>query len=236
MSSRDNANFLMEPFLNTTFDGPQYDDIRAIQWFYGDPLEKANDGQGNDTFENATSLGIVSQGATATVGADTGFDTFVHAAETDFVSIDDRSGDIDFYSFTVAEPSTLDALLAPQGAAYRQGSQGGSQSELSTLDIGDLAIALFDTDGSALIAAADATAAGLSESLTGIHLPTAGEYYVRVTADSDDSLQFYRLDLSIERERYFSGSRLRRRRRCRRRRFSYLAKWVRHLTGRRRRR
>ncbi len=50
------ASFLMEPFINTSFDGPQLDDLRSLHRGYGDRLEK--DG-GNDTVALATALGDV---------------------------------------------------------------------------------------------------------------------------------------------------------------------------------
>src|SRR5262249_6483069 len=36
----DTNDFLMEPVINLNFDGPQLDEVRAIQYFYGDPNEK----------------------------------------------------------------------------------------------------------------------------------------------------------------------------------------------------
>ena len=56
-SSPDNAGFLIEPILSTSFDGPQLDDVLAIQRLYGDAYEKNG---GNDTFSVATSLGPLS--------------------------------------------------------------------------------------------------------------------------------------------------------------------------------
>ena len=39
---------LMEPFINTAFDGPQLDEVRGVQFFFGDANEKSN-GVGNNT-------------------------------------------------------------------------------------------------------------------------------------------------------------------------------------------
>ena len=38
----DTNDFLMEPVINLNFDGPQLDEVRAIQYFYGDPNEKSD--------------------------------------------------------------------------------------------------------------------------------------------------------------------------------------------------
>ena len=46
--------FLMEPFISTAFDGPQFDDILGLHRNYGDALEKNG---GNDTPATATQLG-----------------------------------------------------------------------------------------------------------------------------------------------------------------------------------
>ena len=54
-----NAVFLMEPSISTSFDGPQLDDILALQRNYGDALEKNG---GNGTFGTATILGSVAGG------------------------------------------------------------------------------------------------------------------------------------------------------------------------------
>jgi hypothetical protein len=62
------SRFLMEPFLDTVIDGPQLDDILGIQRGYGDALEKSNNGAGNDTAANASSLGSVGDGQTISRG------------------------------------------------------------------------------------------------------------------------------------------------------------------------
>ena len=49
---------LMEPIASLAFDGPQHDDILAINRNYGDPLEH------NDTTGTATDLGALSAGTT----------------------------------------------------------------------------------------------------------------------------------------------------------------------------
>lgn len=104
------AFVLMEPFTQTLFDGPQHDDIRGVQFLYGDALEK--DG-GNDTDATATPLGTIAGGSTVSIGTHGGL-TKVEPYMTDFVSIN-RSADIDVFSFSVAGASQIDVTLTPLG-------------------------------------------------------------------------------------------------------------------------
>ncbi len=188
------SNFLLEPNISIAFEGPQFDDIRGLQWIYGDALEKANGGLGNNTAATATSLGSISSGSSVSIGTDA-VDTVVSPSDTDFISID-RSTDLDFFSFTVSGPSQADILLTPLGPTYNE-NVGGVQEPIDTSSISNLALDFYDTDGTTLLASANLTGAGFEESLTGISLPSAGEYYVRVTGD-DPMIQFYQLDVSVE--------------------------------------
>jgi len=188
------SDFLLEPSISTAFDGPQFDDIRGLQWFYGDALEKTNGGQGNDTAANATSLGLISVGITVSIGT-AATDTFVSPTDTDFISID-RNTDIDFFSFTASGPSLLDVVLSPLGPTYNQGTQGGAQSSIDTQAISNLALTVFDTDGLTVLGSANNTGAGFAETLAGINLPAAGDYFVKITGD-DPIIQFYQLEVSV---------------------------------------
>ncbi len=191
----DTSRFLMEPFISTLFDGPQFDDIRGVQALYGDFFEKSNNGQGNDTTLLATSLGSVAAGSTLSLGTDA-VDAVVSFSDTDFLSID-SSTDTDFFSFSIDGPSLLDVVLAPLGPTYNQGIEGGSQTPIDTSVLSDLALAVFDSDGISLLAASDTAGPGLTESLTALNLPVAGDYFVRVTG-ADAVIQFYQIDLSVE--------------------------------------
>ncbi len=186
----DNAEFLMEPFINTNFDGPQLDDIRGLHRGYGDRLEKNG---GNDTFGNAHFLGNANN-ATLAIGLDGGTGTRVVPTETDFISIDDN-GDLDFFSFAIDGLSTLDVLLTPLGATYRQAPQGGTQSSTDTSATSNLAFTLFDSDGITVLANVNATGNGQAETLAGFGLDDAGTYFIRVTGDANN-MQFYSLALA----------------------------------------
>jgi len=185
------GSFLMEPFLGTSFDGPQLDDILAVHRNYGDVHEKNG---GNDTAAGATALGLIGDMQTVSIGTDAG-DTTVGSAEVDFVSIDDNS-DVDFFSFLVDGPSALDATLTPMGPTYSEGPQDGTQTALDTSALSDLSLSIFDTDGTSLLASADNGALGDAEFLSNVALAEAGTYFVSV-GGADNNVQLYQLDLAV---------------------------------------
>ena len=196
------SNFLLEPYITTAYDGPQLDDIRGVQALYGDFFEKSNSGQGNDTAGLATSLGSLAAGSSLSIGTDAS-DTVVSSTDTDFLSIDSNT-DTDFFSLSVDGPSLLDVALIPVGPTYNQGAQGEAQTSIDTSSLSDLALSVFDVDGTSLLGQSDGFGLGQAESLVSLDLPAAGEYYIRIIGDDSaaldivDTAQFYQLDLSVE--------------------------------------
>ena len=186
-----NGQFLMEPFINLNFDGPQFDDVLGMHRGYGD----ANEFVGNDSSANATPLGSINAGESITIGADAD-DLGVAPADVDFVSIDDNS-DADYYSITIGADSALDIDLTPLGPTYSQGPQGGFQSTFVASAQNDLSLAVIDRDGNTVLAAANSSGLGGSESLSNVTVATAGQYYLRVTG-SQNAAQMYQLSLSVE--------------------------------------
>jgi hypothetical protein len=187
-----NAGFLMEPFLSTSFDGPQLDDVLAAHRNYGDFNEK---GTGNDTSGTATSLGAIGDGVTVSIGTQAN-DTRVEANDTDFVSIDDDA-DIDVFSFTVSANSSIDVNLSPEGPTYSQGRQGqNNESPYDASAQSDLSFQILDTDGTTVLTTASANGIGASESLAAFDLNVAGTYYVRISG-ADNAVQMYQLDVSV---------------------------------------
>lgn len=199
--------FLMEPFVDTSFDGPQYHDILAAHHMYGDAREKSNGGLGNDTAALANPLGTFAVGGSTSIGNSARTIT-VAATATDFVSIDARSTggadanrDVDFYSFTLSEAATATVLLESLGFAYNAGTQGGTSQTFDTKARNDLKLAILAADGTTVLGFADATGLGGNETLV-YHFGAAGDYYLRVTgADNTDAIaldtQFYGLTLTI---------------------------------------
>jgi len=186
---------LLEPYIDTTFDGPQLDDIRGLHGLYGDALEKTNNGAGNDSYSLATSLGAIADGGSKSIGASAASGQSVGPDEIDFVSIA-NSSDFDFFSFTVNSPSLLDVSLTPLGGVFMQGVEGGAQSSFDANARNDLTLSIYGPNGTTLLGTANNTAAGLAESLADLSLPAAGQYYVRVSG-STPNVQLYQLQLSV---------------------------------------
>jgi serralysin len=184
---------LMEPVINLSIDGPQLDDIRGIQGMYGDAFEKSNGGLGNGTAARATSLGSLGIGGTLAVGSDAIGGQSVSSTETDFVSIA-NSSDADFFSFTIAAPTLLDATLTPLGGIFNQGVEGGVQSSFNANARNNLALSIFASNGTTLLGTANLSAAGGLETLSNISLAAAGKYFARITG-ADDNVQLYELHL-----------------------------------------
>ena len=193
------GNFLMEPFLNTGFDGPQYHDILIAHRGYGDVNEKSFAGLGNDVSTRATSFGAIANNQTVSVGNDAA-NLPVAFNEVDFVSIDDTS-DQDFYSFTVANGGAVSVFLDSLGMTYTVGPQGGPTAPFNTDQRSDLSLALIGTNGSTVLQSANATGLGGAENIL-FNLSGAGTYFVRINGvDNADAsqidTQFYRLSISM---------------------------------------
>jgi hypothetical protein len=185
-----NSNFLMEPFANNSFDGPQFDDIWSLQRGYGDVFEK---GLGNDIFANATDIGTMGIGGQVLIGADAA-DQQVAFTDTDFISIDGDT-DTDFLTFTLTDAGLLDLVLDPMGPTYQKGPQGGSQTAFDASSQSDLMFELFASDGVTSLGIAAANGLGFSESLLGLNL-LAGQYFVQVSGNQDVT-QLYQLTGSL---------------------------------------
>ena len=185
----DSANFLMEPSISTSFDGPQLDDVLAVHRLYGDGLEDT--AGGNDSFANATSLGPVAAKSLVVAGT-SGDTTSVTPSETDFLSIDDDS-DVDYFSFSLPAAAEIDFMLDPVGPTYNEGPQGGPQSPFDAQSISDLTLDVLDSDGTTVLASSNFAGVGGSEVIPGFPLG-AGTYFVRVSG-SADNVQLYRLSI-----------------------------------------
>ena len=185
---------LMEPIISFGIDGPQLDDIRGIHAFYGDALEKTNNGLGNGTFQRATPLGALATGSTLAVGSDAIGSQAVGPLQIDFVSIANNS-DSDFFSFTVAAPTLLDVTLTPLGGVFTQGTEGGAPSTFDANSRNDLTLAVFAPNGSTPLGSANLTGNGGVEMLSDVELTSPGTYFVRVRGSSNN-VQLYELKLS----------------------------------------
>ena len=194
-----NSFQLMEPSLSTAFDGPQIDDILAVQRNYGDSLEKNG---GNDTPQTAFQIQLegTRNEQVWSIGKD-GASPIIAPSQTDFVSIDGLS-DRDYYAFTVDSPSLIDLTLTQVGRTYREGPQGGEQSNLVTSELNDLSLEIVAlgnvgrNPGFETIAEGIELAAGNGEIIESLLLTPGREYYAFVRG-TVDNVQLYQLDLNI---------------------------------------
>ncbi len=181
---------LLEPSINLSFDGPQLDEVRAVQFFFGDAFEETNDGLGNETVATATDLGIIAPGEVLAIGTDADVPTqAISSTATDFVSISGED-DVDVYSFTVTSPSSLDIALTPLGGVFAQGATANFDANSRV----DLALSVLDSDGQSLLASSDVSGLGGTENLSSILLEP-GTYYTQVTG-VEDTIQLYSLELN----------------------------------------
>ena len=155
------ADFLIEPVLGETFDGPQLDDVLVLQRLYGDALEKNG---GNDSAGSATVLGSFSAGGSLVRGT-LGDSTAVSDLAVDFLSIDDDS-DFDYFSFTLTDWVDVTLAVTPKGATYQMAPPNGSYQTYNSRSLSDLSLALFDSSGVIQIGAINANGAGAGESMT----------------------------------------------------------------------
>jgi len=173
-----NNQKLMEPYVSTSYDGPQHDDILATNRTYGDRFEH------DDTPATAASLG--SFGSTTEVN----------------LSVDSNS-DTDVYSFIVDAGAAVDVSLTPIGSNYLSGPQNPNGSctsgtSYNSLTIQDLEMRVLDVNGTNPLAAADINGVGQSEALNDVDLWSgAGTYFVEISGDSTDEAQLYQLSLTI---------------------------------------
>ena len=184
-----NETKLMEPLVSRRFDGPQLDDVLALQRSYGDPLEKQG---ANDTIGTATNLGTLNDGIKT----------------QDTVSIDgsttDNTNDLDYYLFNTAVQKSVSVRLTPTGAPFLTGSQNGDGScELgttydprSTNNLGFQLLAAGADGTFTTLKTVNDTSKGEAEVLDSYTLPGTGPFYVRVFG-ADDAQQAYALSLTI---------------------------------------
>ena len=186
-----NAGFLLEPSINTSFDGPQLDDILTLQRNYGDALEGTNNQAGNDTLNNATLLGQLLPGGSLSAGQEVD-NTAISIDEVGFLSIDDDQ-DADFFEFNLSSLSDITFDLTPEGATYNQSVEGAAtQSAFDSRALNDLGLRIFDQLGTQ-VATLNQFGIGASESLSQTF--SAGNYFVEVFGSNDD-IQLYTLDIS----------------------------------------
>ncbi len=172
----DSHRFLMEPFIDISFEGPQIDDLRGAQRGYGDVDEN------NNSFGSPTNFNDLATGGAPFIGGNVG--------AISLRSMDDNS-DIDYYFFTTGEPVTLSLTVAPSGGSYQNTSQGGGGGGafFDADSVSDLRFSITNQFATTLLSVDD-TPDGENESGL-IELPEPGNYYVIVDNDNVNNTQTY---------------------------------------------
>jgi hypothetical protein len=179
-----NGTKLMEPFLNTGFDGPQHDDIRGVTNLYGDPYES------NNTAAAAANLGNLAPGGSVNPSG-----IPAPAVSNAALTAIDVSGDSDFYRLNLTSATTVSINCIPTGLNYDSSPQCGSGNFVNSVAIAGLSASIIASDGSTVIHTNN-VAAGTTLNIFNIAVP-AGTFYVRVFANSAHSVpQMYNLTVS----------------------------------------
>lgn len=192
-----NSSQLMEPFISTSFDGPQIDDIVAAHRNYGDVLEKNG---GNNSRATATPQGSLGQFGDWSRGKDADFTSpsqRINPSQVDFISVDDNS-DNDYFRFTATASGLLDLRVKPVGPTYNEGPQRDPPATQNPLDLqhrGVLFATILDANGSQ-VASARATQLGDTVTIDDVELTAGQDYYARVGSFSNDA-QLYRVDAAL---------------------------------------
>lgn len=192
-----NAAFLMEPFLDTSFDGVRHDDIRAGQRHYGDLQET------DDTTGAAADLGTIALGGTSntfcTIPAPV---TGTSPTNSSRCSID-ANGEQDYFRFTVTSSGAANITVTPVGFSYQNNAQAGdgscpTGSTTNSLQAANLAVDLIATNGTTVLATASAGAIGVAETISSATLSAAGTYFIRVyETDAPTVVQMYTLSVGV---------------------------------------
>ncbi len=163
---------LMEAMLNLDFAGPQDDDVRGANAFYGDAREP--NGSGEESFD----LGMFTDGLSIT-------QLSVHSADEDWF-------------FVAAAGGTLvSAEAAPVGGTYLVSPDPGTPAAINTLTRAALRLEIYDTDGLTRLTTSSA-AAGQTARTNTVILPAEDDgFLLRVlAAGANADVQRYTLTLT----------------------------------------
>jgi len=187
-----NSTKLMEPLLATVFDGPQQDELRAVQANYGDPYEA------NDSAATASPLGVIAAGGTISIGT-------VPApaiANTAILSLTPVGDAADYFSFTIDAPRLVDFTVTPVGSSYSDWDQTGgcatSGPTSNALTQADLIVTAYAANGTTPWRSQNDNIVGQAESISDLLMSPAGTYFVKVSAAAAPAeTQMYRLFVNV---------------------------------------
>jgi len=190
-----NQSKIMEPATPLAFDGPDHDAIRSAQRHYGDPYEPDN------SAATATSLGTLSAGESMLIGP-------TPAPDVPFASVlsIDSNLEHDWFRFSVEGARRVSVTVTPIGLLYDDSDQicpgqtfsccSGSFTDSRSL--ANLGVRLVNGDGVTALGTATSQAIGLPETVAGLILPAAGDYFIHVFETNQPvQAQFYHLSIEV---------------------------------------
>ena len=156
---------LMEPTIRTNTDGPQDDDIRGAQYYYGDSYENNNTAMTATLFPSVTSV-------------------------LSTLSIHNLT-DQDWFKLDLLGDTRITASAVPVGAQYQVGSADTTVGTVDTLRINRLSITIYAADGTTVLASGTAAQRGNTATATADLINTPSCYIKVSSADTVDDVQRY---------------------------------------------
>jgi hypothetical protein len=171
-----NGTKLMEPGLNTGFDGPPIDEQRGVNRNYGDLLEPNDSALAAATLPSAAPVSIPT------------------------LSID-SIGDQDWYRMVFPTSGTFSVSIAvAANVSYESSPQGANCPPPGTTpnvnsNVADLALEVRNNGGATVVASSNTGGLGQGESISGLAIPSSGTYYIRVfPASTTGDVQLYSMN------------------------------------------
>jgi serralysin len=185
-----NNTKLMEPLLVTAFDGPQHDDLRAVQTLYGDVREP------NGNVASATMIPGTIAGGSVSVG-----DIPAPAIADSSILAISGTADVDFFLSSVTGPTLATITATPVGRTYPDYSQdpscNNSTANTNSVSVANLTVDVFATNGVSAWRTSNVAGIGQPEVAAGVLLSPPGAYYIRVgTSANSSQAQQYTLSIT----------------------------------------
>jgi len=182
---------LMEPFLNTGFDGPRQDDIRSAQRNYGDPSEPDN------SIAQAKDRGALNRSNTIVLGLQPAPVSGTSDTNGSILSID-ADGEQDYHFVTPTLPTLTNITVTPKGSSYADYAQDANCNtttvNTNALQAAQLAVDIRDGAGNVL-ATATATL-GSAVTISNVFFGAGTPTYIRVfEANTPTQVQLYNLTI-----------------------------------------
>ena len=173
-----NRTKLMEAFLATNFDGPQFDDYLVANFRYGDRLETP---ARNNTTATATVLGTIPIGTTA----------------VNNISLSTNI-DVDAFRVTIPSNSIVRLTATPLGTSYLSGNQNAATTTFNALTVQDLRLTVQTSTGAPVITNQNLSAVGVAEVISNLSL-NAGDYFFSISSGGGASTTPQMFNFTIER-------------------------------------